>query len=128
MFVRLGLLVFLLAAMPALVLAELGDPKFDEFGTKIESQEDEVEIVEPEIEPPPEKPVYPKMFDVMFGVGLGYATHIGDFYDGLDSGSFYFGDVRVAISPKTYIKFGYWSMNMLEESQTVIDENGIKVR
>jgi hypothetical protein len=84
MFVRLGLVLLLVAAMPALVLA--GD-----------SQEPEIEF---QLSP---RPVYPRMFDFVFGAGFGYGFPVGDFYSNNDPGSLLLGDMRIAVSAKTYI-------------------------
>jgi hypothetical protein len=112
--------------MPALVLAGSaysGDPQYDEFGNKIESQNDDVEAQESETEPPPD-PVYPKMFDATFGGGFGYGFPTGDFYSGFDSGFLYFGEFRLALSPKSYIKLGYRKINIYNDVQSVSDVDG----
>jgi hypothetical protein len=127
MFLRLGLCVLLLAAMPALVLAGSaysGDPQYDEFGNKIESKNDDAEEQESETEPPPPEPVYPKMFDATFGGGFGYGFTTGDFYSGLDSALLYFGEFRLALSPKIYIKLGYRKINIYNDVQSVSDVDG----
>ena len=114
MFVRLGLLVLLLAVMPALVLAggsDLESPENDESGEKTELQ----------LAP---KAVYPTMFGVTFGGGFGYGLPVGQFYSDLDSGSLLYGDMRIAVSEKTYIKFGYRNMNIFEDSQVVPSWDG----
>jgi hypothetical protein len=100
MFVRLGLVVLLVAAMPALVFA--GD-----------SQEPEIEL---QFSP---KPMYPRMFDVVFGAGFGYGFPVGDFYSNNDPGSLLLGDMRITVSAKTYIKFGYRNMNIFNETQAI---------
>jgi len=114
MFVRLGFLVLLLAAMPALVFAGGSDPESsenDESGDKTELQ----------LAP---KTVYPNMFGVTFGGGFGYGLTVGQFYSDLDSGSLLYGDMRIAVSEKTYLKFGYRNMNIFEDSQAVPSWDG----
>ena len=98
MFVRLGLIVLLVTAMQVLVFA--GD-----------SQEPEIEL---QLSP---KPIHPRMFDTVFGAGFGYGFPVGDFYSNLDSGSLLLGDIRIAVSAKSYIKFGYRNMNIFNETQ-----------
>ena len=127
MFFRLGFLVFLLALMPAMVLvggANAGDPQYDEFGKKIESQKGDAEARDSETEPPPPDPVYPKMFDATFGGGFGYGFTTGDFYSKLESGYLYFGEIRIAVSRKSYIKFGYRKINIYNDVQSVSDFDG----
>ncbi|MCK9996731.1 MAG: hypothetical protein KAH56_10695 [Candidatus Krumholzibacteria bacterium] len=129
MFIRLGLLVFLLAAMPALVLADVGSTnrkktEYDEFGNRIGPENDDIEFLETETEESPDSPEFPKMFDGMIGCGFGYGLPIGDFYSNLDSGPLYFGEARIAISGKTYIKFGYRKMNIYRDTHMVIDTDG----
>jgi len=127
MFFRLGLFILLLIAMPTLVLtgsAYAGDPQYDEFGNKIESKNDDAEAQESETEPPPPEPDYPKMFDITIGGGFGYGFPVGDFYSGLDSGPLYFGEIRIAVSPKSYIKFGYRKINIYNDVQSVSDIDG----
>ena len=127
MFVRLGIIVLLLGAVPALVLAggtDLGNPQYDEFGSKIDSQKDDTEAQEGETDSPPPEPVFPKMFDVTMGGGFGYGFPIGGFYSDLDSGPLYFGEIRIAVSAKSYIKFGYRKMNIFKDSQGVSDIDG----
>jgi hypothetical protein len=126
MYFRLGLFILLLTVMPALVLAGsayAGDPEYDEFGNKIESQNDDAEALESESEPPP-KPVFPKMFDATVGGGFGYGFTIGDFYSSLESGVLYFGEIRIAVSPKIYIKLGYRKTNIYQDVQSFSDLDG----
>jgi len=100
------------------------DPEYDEFGNKIESKNEDAEALESESEPPPPEPVFPKMFDAALGGGFGYGFTTGDFYSGLDSGVLYFGEIRVAVSPKSYIKFGYRKTNIYQDVQGVSDVDG----
>ncbi len=61
-------------------------------------------------------PLPPRLFNAMISGGLGYGQPIGSFYDDLDPGLLYFGDVRFSISPLVYVKLAYRSQNLLEES------------
>ncbi len=131
MFFRLGILFFILASMPTLVIAGgmgtgtgTGDPRYDEFGNRVESKNDDSEALESETEPPPPEPDYQKMFDATIGGGFGYGFPVGSFYDGFDSGPLYFGEIRIAFSPKTYVKLGYRRMNIFQDTQGVSDVDG----
>jgi hypothetical protein len=64
------------------------------------------------------------MFDATVGGGLGYGFSLGDFYSGLESGVLYFGEIRIAVSPKSYIKFGYRKTNIYQDVQSVSDTDG----
>ena len=123
MFFRLGLLILLLALIPAKG-AYAGDPQYDEFGNRIESNNDDAEEQEGESEPPPPELDFPKMFDATIGGGFGYGLPVGEFYTGLDSGPLYFGEIRFAFSPKVYLKFTYRKMNIFKDSAGVSDEDG----
>jgi len=121
MFVRPGLLVLLLAVMPNLVLAGSTDaktPQYDEFGGEIEPQQS---ADEPQLQ----DPVLTKMFDVMIAAGFGYGIPLGDFYYGLDPGLLYFGDVRIAVSRKVYLKLGFKNMNVYKETRDILDFDGV---
>jgi hypothetical protein len=127
MFFRLGLLVLLMAMMPFLVQAGGTDPEdrqYDEFGNMIELNTDGAVAEEGESEALQSEPDIPKMFDSSIGGGIGYGSLLGEFYSGFDSGPFYFGEIRLAVSPKTYLKFGYRNMEIYQASHGLVDPDG----
>lgn len=91
--------------------ARVWDPAYDEFGLEIE---------------PDEAPnsssgswVYqeddsPRMFDFMLAAGLGYGALGGSFYEGLDGGLLYFGEVCISYDSRKYLRLGYRSVRAYE--------------
>ena len=66
-------------------------------------------------------PLPPKLFNVMFSGGVGYGKPAGGFYDRLESGLLYYGDVRFSISPLMYVKGAYRSEKMYDKTGPAYD-------
>lgn len=49
----------------------------------------------------------PRLFQLTVGFGLGYATHAGDWFLGLDDGMNYQADMRVMVGPRNFLHFIY---------------------
>lgn len=78
---------------------------------------------EPQAPPHPPGPDGPRPFDAVLTVDLGYGFPFGEFYDGLDPGLVYGGDLRIATSPRHYVKFCYRNQNVYDETIDVYDPN-----
>lgn len=125
MIFRFGLLVLLTATMPILAQAGGNGPEqYDEFGSLIELNSDDPVVEDVEAEASPSEPEIPKMFDASIGGGIGYGYLLGELYHRFDSGPFYFGEIRLAVSPKTYLKLGYRNMEVYQTSHYLIDYDG----
>jgi hypothetical protein len=89
-------------------------PTYDEFGVEGDPEVVTGSWVFEESEPP-------KMFDVMIVGGLGYSSPKAPFYDGMDGGLQYLGEMCLAVSPRNYIRLGYRTMRAFDETLTFYD-------
>ena len=66
------------------------------------------------------------LFKAMFHIGGGYGAPVGDFYYKMDSNQIFLTDLRLAISPRTYLKFSYRNQKLQEGTKVVYipDYNG----
>ncbi len=66
------------------------------------------------------------LFKAMFHIGAGYGAPVGDFYYKMDSNMIFLTDLRLAISPRTYLKFSYRNQKLKDATMVVYnpDNNG----
>ncbi len=89
-------------------------PTYDEFGVGGEPEVVHGGWVFQEADPP-------RMFDAMIVAGLGYESPEGDFYDGLDGGLLYFGELCIATGSRKYVRLGFRTMRAMDLSESFYD-------
>ncbi len=96
------------------VIASAPQQKYDEFqvssGPNSAKNQEDFQL-----------PLPPRLFNVMFGGGLGYGQPFGGFYSDLAAELLYYGDVRITISPLVYVKLAFRNQRMFDEAIPLFD-------